>query len=97
MSRPPARLPAGALPRAWLSQHIAAAPLQDSVPGAVQTARCPSPPIPCLRPLRSKVYGELVGQGVIVPAQDVTPPEVPMDLGAAKKQGKVRWVGGCVA
>ncbi|KAL4428457.1 hypothetical protein ABPG75_002546 [Micractinium tetrahymenae] len=37
-----------------------------------------------------KVYGELVGQGVITPAEDSKPPEVPMDLGVAKKLGKVR-------
>lgn len=41
----------------------------------------------------SEVFRELVGQGAVVPAKDVTPPTVPMDLGAAKKEGKVRGKG----
>ena len=36
------------------------------------------------------VYLELKDNGVITPIQETTPPEVPMDLEAAKKQGKVR-------
>ncbi|PSC69965.1 ATP-citrate synthase beta chain 2 [Micractinium conductrix] len=37
-----------------------------------------------------KVYAGLVEDGVITPAEEFSPPMVPMDLGAAKKAGKVR-------
>lgn len=44
----------------------------------------PVPISPC-----SKVFTELREQGVVSPAPEFSPPEVPMDLGAAKKAGKV--------
>jgi ATP citrate (pro-S)-lyase len=37
-----------------------------------------------------KVYDQLVGEGVICPAPEFQPPQVPMDLDHAKKTGKVR-------
>lgn len=35
------------------------------------------------------MYQQLVGEGVITPAPEFKPPEVPMDLDYAKKTGKV--------
>lgn len=47
---------------------------------------------PPLLPACSKVYQQLVGEGVITPAPEFKPPEVPMDLDYAKKTGKVGFV-----
>lgn len=53
-------------------------------------AHTPSLPPVSDRFVCSKVYTQLVEEGVIVPAEDFKPPEVPMDLDYAKKAGKVR-------
>ena len=51
----------------------------------------PRPTHPSLPPTpRRQTYLDLVDKGMITPAPDVTPPEVPVDLAAASKAGKAR-------
>ena len=68
--------------------HESCGTLANSLPGILSGPR-PAPPsatsLCC-----SKVYAGLVEDGVITPAEEFSPPMVPMDLGAAKKAGKVR-------